>query len=63
MISDYVRDELDPEIRRTLDEHLRKCPDCLALLKTFEKTLRLAKSFLAKESAVGIPKIPRRPVR
>jgi hypothetical protein len=32
------------------EEHLRVCPDCVAFLNTYKKTLELAKSFLAADA-------------
>jgi anti-sigma factor RsiW len=36
--------ELDPETVSAFEEHLRLCPDCVAFLNTYKKTVQVARS-------------------
>lgn len=51
LIAEYLSAELDPGRETVFEEHLRACPDCLAFLKTYKKTIELTRSFLAAEPA------------
>ena len=42
-VADYLSGELAPEVRAVFDEHLAECPDCVAYLRTYEDTIRLAR--------------------
>ncbi len=46
LILDYLSRELNSETTAEFEEHLSKCPDCVAFLNTYKKTLQLTKSFL-----------------
>lgn len=46
LILDYLSRELDSETTAEFEEHLSKCPDCVAFLNTYKKTIQLTKSFL-----------------
>ena len=46
LIFDYLSRELDSETTAEFEEHLSKCPDCVAFLNTYKKTIQLTKSFL-----------------
>ena len=59
LILDYVTEELDPQTTLAFKAHLRKCPDCIAFLSTYQKTVHAARS-LRHES---IPLQMRRRVR
>ncbi len=39
LISGYMDDEIDELMRDMLEEHLRECEKCAALLHTMEKTV------------------------
>jgi len=47
LIAKYISADLDPKVEFSFEEHLRACPDCVAFLNTYKKTLELARSFLA----------------
>lgn len=49
MIVDYLTGELEPEITLKFDKHLQLCPDCVAFLNTYKKTIQVAQSFLSKD--------------
>jgi anti-sigma factor RsiW len=40
----YLDHELPPEQRAEFDRHMAVCPSCVDYLKTYEKTVLLAKS-------------------
>jgi anti-sigma factor RsiW len=47
---DFVAEELSPEHRERICEHLCKCPPCGALVQTYQITIRLSRQ------------LPRRPL-
>lgn len=49
LLLDFINGELDPEINLEFEEHLGVCPDCVAFLNTYKKTIELTKSFLQKK--------------
>lgn len=44
LILDYVTGELDAETALALKAHLRECPDCIAFIRTYQKTVQAAQS-------------------
>jgi anti-sigma factor RsiW len=44
LILDYVTGELDPQTTLAFKAHLRKCPDCIAFLSTYQKTVQATQS-------------------
>jgi len=44
LILDYLTEELDPQTTLAFKAHLRKCPDCIAFLSTYQKTFQAARS-------------------
>jgi anti-sigma factor RsiW len=49
VIAAYVSANLSVEMNHSFEEHLQACPDCLAFLKTYKKTVEMARSFLSEE--------------
>jgi hypothetical protein len=49
LILDYLTQELDSQTALAFEEHLNDCPDCVAFLNTYKKTLELTQSFLRKK--------------
>ena len=43
-IMSYLDDELPPPQRAEFDRHMAACPSCVDYLKTYEKTIELAKT-------------------
>lgn len=43
LLIDYVAEELSPERRRHLEQHLKLCPPCDAYLKTYRLTIKLTR--------------------
>lgn len=50
LIMDYIKGELDADVSIQLDKHLGICPDCVAFLNTYKKTIKLVSSFYSKKS-------------
>jgi anti-sigma factor RsiW len=48
-LADYVADELRADQRSLFEEHVRTCPDCLAYLRSYRETIRLAKDAYADD--------------
>jgi len=48
----YLDNELALEERAVFDRHLEACPSCVNYLKTYEKTVLLAKAAEVPESLV-----------
>lgn len=44
LILDYLTGEINPETASAFEEHLRLCPDCVAFLKTYKKTVQATRS-------------------
>lgn len=42
-LSAYLENELDANLNRLLEEHLVDCPECVAVLETFRKTIALCR--------------------
>jgi anti-sigma factor RsiW len=49
LIRDYLAGELNPDITTAFEEHLRRCPDCVAFLKTYQKTTEAIQSLHHEE--------------
>jgi len=44
LLADYLERRLQPELRAELDAHLKRCPQCLTQLRTYESTVSLLRS-------------------
>src|ERR1700756_3199822 len=44
LIIDYLNEELDRETTLAFEEHLSVCPDCIAFLNTYKKTIQATES-------------------
>ncbi len=44
LILNYVTGELDTESTLAFKAHLRECPDCIAFLSTYQKTIQATRS-------------------
>ncbi len=49
LLLDFITGELNPEINTEFEKHLGVCPDCVAFLNTYKKTIELTKSFLQRK--------------
>jgi len=43
LLLDYVNNELPPDQREHLEEHLQWCPPCVTYLETYQLTIRLTR--------------------
>jgi len=50
LIGDYLADTLDSFERRSFENHLSGCADCVAFLATYKRTVELTRAFLAEQS-------------
>jgi len=53
-IADYLSSGLAPLQSKAFESHLKLCPDCVAFLKTYKKTVELTRVFLSG-TAPSIP--------
>ena len=44
LITDYINGGLDRETTLAFEEHLSVCPDCVAFLNTYKKTIQATQS-------------------
>ena len=63
LLVDYVTGELDPETVAALEEHLRLCPDCVAFLNTYKKTIQTTRSLRFEDIPAVMEKRVRRFLR
>ncbi len=54
----YDDDELSAEERRTFDAHLAVCPDCVAYLASYRRTVALGRRAFADEDAAAARHVP-----
>lgn len=52
LIVDYLTHDLEPQDRLEFKAHLRKCPDCVAFLATYRKTIRVTRSLRYRDIPV-----------
>ncbi|MFQ5513471.1 MAG: anti-sigma factor family protein [Myxococcota bacterium] len=43
-LMDYLEGELPAEPRDTFEEHMRRCPPCVAYLESYRRTIALGKA-------------------
>lgn len=49
LIAEYLAGALAPETTSLFEHHLDLCPDCVAFLKTYKKTIKLTQSLLRSD--------------
>jgi hypothetical protein len=49
LLSKYLNDGLGPRLKRDFEHHLKICPDCVAFLNTYRKTVSLVHSIRAED--------------
>ena len=59
----YLEAELSESQRRTFDEHLADCPDCVSYLDSYRATVRLARAAQADDRAELPGDVPEELVR
>lgn len=63
LLLDYMAGELDPETVAAFEAHLRLCPDCVAFLNTYKKTVRAIRSLRYKSIPAELERRVRRFLR
>jgi len=46
---DYVDGHLEPEVRRTFDEHVAACPPCVRYLQHYTETVKASRLAMADD--------------
>jgi anti-sigma factor RsiW len=55
-LADYFARELSPDERSIFEGHLGECPDCVAYLRSYAETMRLAKdAYDDDQIPAGVP--------
>jgi anti-sigma factor RsiW len=49
LLHDYVEGALEPDVRRSLDEHLSDCEGCLGFVNTYRHTVSVARELRCEE--------------
>jgi anti-sigma factor RsiW len=49
LLADYLERQLPPALREELERHLKRCPRCVAQLRTYESTVSLLRSLKEEE--------------
>ena len=52
---DYVDGHLDPEARRTFDEHIARCPPCVRYLQHYTETVKACRLVGADDVPTDLP--------
>jgi Putative zinc-finger len=47
LVCNYLNDTLAPRVKRDFNQHLTICPDCVAFLNTYKKTVATTRSIRA----------------
>jgi anti-sigma factor (TIGR02949 family) len=47
LLADFLDDELRPDLRASLEEHLAGCPPCLEFIRSYKATSGICKKALA----------------
>jgi anti-sigma factor RsiW len=59
----YLDGELEPEARRSFEDHLGRCPPCVAYLESYQETVRLGRSLCPGPDAPLPDEVPEDLVR
>lgn len=51
-LMEYVSAELPLDQRMAFEEHVKRCPECIAYLRSYEETVRLGKAAFAQPEEV-----------
>ena len=46
LIGDYLSSNLDAQVAAAFETHMQACPDCVAFLRTYKKTIEATRAFL-----------------
>jgi hypothetical protein len=56
LIADYLAASLTHQVKQAFDAHLKACPDCVAFLQTYRKTIEITGAFLKLQSLKQRPR-------
>lgn len=54
LVFNYITDTLAPRVKRDFNQHLKVCPDCVAFLNTYRKTVAVTLSVRAEEMPANV---------
>lgn len=54
-LMEYTSGDLPPDVRARFDEHLRRCPECVCYMKTYEFTVKACHEAGAAYDAPPLP--------
>lgn len=57
-LDDYVADEMDAPRRRTADEHLAVCPDCIRYVDSYRQTIAAGRAAFGDPAAPAPANVP-----
>ncbi len=60
LILDYLTGELHSDTAAEFEEHLRICPDCVAFMNTYKKTVEVTRSLRCEDIPTEMEKRVRR---
>jgi anti-sigma factor RsiW len=55
LLLDYVEESLDPNTRVALERHFQDCAPCVAYLRTYDRSRRLARDVTRSEAPAELP--------
>jgi hypothetical protein len=53
LIGDYLSSRLSPRVATAFEMHMQACPDCVAFLRTYTKTIEATRAFLKTHPVKG----------
>lgn len=57
-LDEYVSGAMDAPRRKTLDEHIAVCPDCVNYVDSYRKTIELGKAALSRVDSPAPADVP-----
>ena len=49
LLCEYLEDDVTPDLREQIDDHLRRCRDCSTFLEQYQNTTSICRETLARE--------------
>jgi hypothetical protein len=62
LIGDYLSSSLSARLAAAFETHMQACPDCIAFLQTYKKTIEATRAFLKTHAATDRRKLSLRPL-
>lgn len=63
LLGDYLSSSLSNQVAAAFEAHMHACPDCVAFLRTYKKTIEATRAFLkTRPVASGQRKLSLRPL-